>query len=267
MIRSLAVLALATLTFAAGCAADPVAEEAEGATSSATTGTSDAALLARLEGRINNCHRLTDAEFTALRSLAPGPFSFSAQVYVYVSCKVESGTVVSASATLERRAGWSSSDGTFQETSMTAQTSINVPIRVVTASGTVAYEQTVRTAGGVTFSGESTSVGVSVERNFALARASVSADFNGTSASITGGLQSPIDIPMSACGAGGQGSFGARVSITAERNASDIPRAIRDKAGDLIVQNGDNNWVRNQLHETNIAQERVLCCGAQNTCD
>lgn len=266
MIRSLCLLAFAALTTAAGCAAEPVADEEEGATSSATT-TGDAALLARLEERVNDCHRLTDAEFTALRSLSPGPFSFSAQVYVYVSCKVESGTVVSASATLERRAGWSSSDGSFQETSMTAQTSINVPIRVVTASGTVAYEQTVRTAGGVTFSGESTSVGVGVERNFALARASVSADFNGTSASITGGLQSPIDIPMSACGAGGTGSFGARVSITAERNASDIPRAIRDKAGAIMVQNGDNNWVRGQLHQDNVVEERRLCCLAQGTCD
>ena len=72
---------------------------------------------------------------------------------------------------------------------------------------------------------------------------------------------------MSACGEAGRGSFGARISITAERNASDIPRAIRDKAGELIVQNGDNNWVRGQLHQESIAEERRLCCLAQNTCD
>jgi len=44
-------------------------------------------------------------------------------------------------------------------------------------------------------------------------------------------------------------------------------RAIRDKAGELIVQNGDNNWVRGQLHQESIAEERRLCCLAQNTCD
>lgn len=271
MLRAaVAVAALAITSFAVGCAEPVAVDEGSGSTTSHITSDNDgySATLARLERRIDDCYILSNAEEAELRRLTPGPFSFSAQVYAYVSCKVEAGEIVSTSVSVEHRAGWSTDDGTFGETAVTAETSLNIPIRVVTASGSVAYEHTVRTSNGVTYSKDTSSVGVGVERNFALAKASVSASFDGESATITGGLASPIEIPMAACGEGGTGSFGVRIDVSATRVESDIPADVRHKAGDLLVQYADNQWVYQTVGRPNDRSEeaRDICCGAQHTC-
>jgi len=144
--------------------------------------------------------------------MVPPMFAFTPEVYGYVSCTVSNGEVIGASVMIENRAGFSSRDGSFTESSMSAATSLNFKVKVVDVSGSVAYERTVRSSQRVAYeAGESTSVGLEVARDLKIVKASVGASFDGSSVTASAGAEIPIPIKISEC-AGAQ-SAGVKITL------------------------------------------------------
>jgi hypothetical protein len=221
-----------------GCFAE--AEETDeplsATTSEVSSGASGNEILSRLGRKVRACTPLTATELAELRALDASLKQSKLEVAVFVKCSVgPSGKLASATVSIAREGGYSTSDGPFKALTLSAGVTGSIPVRFVSASGSVVASESYRTTSQVTFQ---RSASVSVQGAVKLdavagsLTGSVSLSSSGTSTVALSLESAAIPVPVSVCSApGGKTSVGASVKIESATNASllrgDIARLVR----------------------------------------
>jgi len=247
------------------CAAPPT--EKETASESSSRETSDAPgaatpeitqMLDQLQTKVNNCELLSTDEVKQLNALQ-GKIDFTFEAYVSLTCTVEAGKIVVGAASMETRAGWSSSDGAFVEQAFTTTASVDVELELATVDASVSKEVTIRQAGVTTTEESTTEVAVGVEKDLGIVTGAAEVAMDGSSITVSGSLTTPLVIKTSDCGNGGEATVGATVALTAE-HVDTADKATAARAGAILVQHVANVDFFDPSSGEDAATSQQQCC-------
>lgn len=269
-----AAVSLVALASVVGCA-EPQTFEDKGESASeqvAYPKTSHDRILDALEEKANNCDVFTEAETRTLESYQ-NHVDWTFEAYVSFTCSYEAGALVVASYSMEKRAGWSSSDGVFTEEAMETTASIDIPLKVVELSGAVTESVSIRQAKGTVVRNRSASVSGSVSKNLGVVKGTASVAFDGKAVTVSGSGSAPLPISSADC-RGGNEKVGVTVSLTAEsvldnHGLSDAAaNALKARAAKIRTR-GHQNFLATSAPGESAATKKKLhdaCCEGWGTC-